>query len=128
MEPTVSNSSDRSSDNMQQPLICFSTAPSLDVAQSLAQAVVEQGLAACVSFVPGAHSVYRWKGEICNDAEVWMMIKTTPQAFTALQKAWQDLHPYDVPELLALPVSNGLPAYVEWVFASVQTPEPDNKV
>lgn len=104
---------------LQLPVICFSTAPSLEVAQQLANALIERQLAACVSFLPGATSVYRWKDEICHDAEVWIMIKTTPQAYAALQAAWNDLHPYEVPELLAVSVGAGLPAYVDWVFASV---------
>lgn len=101
------------------PLICFSTAPSVELAEKLAQALLERQLAACVSFVPGATSVYVWQGKVCQDAEVWMMIKTTPQAYGALQQAWMELHPYEVPELLAVSVAEGLPAYVQWLFSSV---------
>lgn len=104
------------------PLVCFSTAPSMEIAQQLADAVLEQGLAACVSCLPGALSVYRWNGAICKDTEVWIMIKTTPQAYIALQQAWKTLHPYEVPELLAVQAQAGLPAYVHWVNATVGLP------
>lgn len=102
-------------------IVCLSTAPSLEVAERLARDAVQQGLAACVSFVPGATSVYAWKGDICQDAEVWMLIKTTQQALPQLQQAWTQWHPYEVPELLVLPVTGGLPAYLDWVCASVNT-------
>lgn len=105
--------------NQPPVLVCLSTAPSMEVATQLAQQIVQQQLAACVSFVPGAQSVYAWKGEVCTDAEVWMMIKTTQAAWPALQKAWQTLHPYETPELLALPVAGGLPPYIDWLIASV---------
>lgn len=106
------------------PLVCLSTAPSTDVAEQLARALVERRLAACVSFVPGAKSLYRWKGDVCADNEIWMMIKTTPECWEALLAAWQNLHPYEVPELLALPVAAGFQPYVEWVFASVNAGDP----
>ncbi len=96
----------------------------MDVAEQLADGIIERGLAACVSFLPGATSVYRWKGEVCRDAEVWIMIKTTSQMYAELQAVWCDLHPYDVPELLAVGVADGFPPYISWLQAQVGTPLP----
>lgn len=96
-------------------LLCLSSAPSLELAQHLADAIIEQQLAACVSVLPGAMSVYRWQGVVCRETEAVLLIKTTKAVYPDLQAAWPDLHPYDVPELLAVSVVDGLPAYVSWL-------------
>lgn len=106
------------------PLICFCTAPSMDVAEHIANTVIEQQLAACVSFLPGAISVYRWKDQVCRDGEVWVMIKTTSQMYAKLQSVWCDMHPYEVPELLAVSAVEGFPPYVSWLLAQVGTSLP----
>ena len=96
----------------------------MDVAEQLAHSIIERRLAACVSFLPGATSVYRWKSGVCRDAEIWIMIKTTSQMYAGLQSLWCDLHPYDVPELLAVSVADGFPPYISWLQAQVGTPLP----
>jgi len=93
-------------------LLC--TAPP-EKATDLARAILERRLAACVNVLPGAQSLYWWEGEIRSDAESLLVIKTTEKKVAALTEALPDLHPYDVPELLSLPVEAGLPAYLAWL-------------
>ena len=96
------------------------TAPSLDVALELARAVVEARLAACVNLIPGVHSVYRWEGEVREDDEVLLVLKTRADRGTALADRIRELHPYDVPEVLELAAVGGSPAYLDWVRAESQ--------
>ncbi len=74
-------------------------------------------LAACVNLLPGIRSIYAWQGEIQRDAEVMLLIKTSTARFVALTQRLPELHPYDLPEIIAIPVSHGLPPYLEWVLA-----------
>jgi periplasmic divalent cation tolerance protein len=97
------------------PLLCLSTCPNADVAARIARALVEERLAACVNRLPGVNSTYRWQGEIHEDAEVLLLIKTTRERFDALRDRLAELHPYEVPELIALEVADGLPAYLDWL-------------
>jgi periplasmic divalent cation tolerance protein len=97
-------------------LLCYSTAPNIDTAKDLAQRLVRSRLAACVSIVPGALSVYQWQGELCESQEVWLLIKTMASSFQSLQTAWVEWHPYELPELVAVQASHVLPAYQQWVF------------
>ena len=99
--------------------IAFNTCPDLAVAEQLADALVSEGLAACVNIVPAITSVYRWEGKLQRDQEVLLIIKTTEPAVSALRAQVERLHPYDVPELVALPVTGGLPAYLRWVVDAV---------
>lgn len=96
------------------------TAPSIDVAEALADALLQEHLVACVTLLPGARSVYRWQGQIQRDEEVLLLIKTTAHAYPALQARVQALHPYQIPELLALTPSDALPAYRNWLIDMVQ--------
>lgn len=91
------------------------TAPDADVAARLARALVGESLAACVNLVPQIRSIYRWQGEIQDDAEVLLVIKTTEERMTALCERVSALHPYDLPEVLALPAAGGSGAYLDWV-------------
>jgi periplasmic divalent cation tolerance protein len=100
-------------------LLCFSTAPDLEVAKSIAAQLVERRLAACVSMVPGAVSMYRWQEKVHCDAEVWLLIKTNRRVCAQLEAAFVELHPYDVPEWLVVETVSALPAYLRWVFESV---------
>ncbi|HSJ10202.1 MAG TPA: divalent-cation tolerance protein CutA [Longimicrobiales bacterium] len=95
------------------------TAPSGAVAESIVTAVVEARLAACGNIVPGLVSIYRWEGALHKDAEVLILFKTTAGAVTALTERVVALHPYDVPEVLVLPVSAGSEPYLAWIRASV---------
>lgn len=97
----------------------LTTAPDKSVAESLASSVVEERLAACANLIPGVTSIYRWEGEIRTDAEVLVVFKTTDDRFNALRDRVLELHPYDVPEVLALPVPEGSADYLDWVREEV---------
>lgn len=97
------------------------TAPP-DAAEGIAQGLVADRLVACVNVLPGARSVYRWEGAVQTDDEALLVMKTTTAAYPALEAAIRERHPYDVPEVLALPVRAGLPAYLAWVDAEVSPP------
>jgi periplasmic divalent cation tolerance protein len=102
---------------MPDTAICLllTTCPDADSAQTLARTLVEQRLAACASCLPGLVSTYRWQGQIQQDSEVQLIIKTSQDRRAAAMAHIHAHHPYDVPEILALPVSDGLPAYLAWV-------------
>ncbi|RAP58230.1 divalent-cation tolerance protein CutA [Oleiagrimonas sp. MCCC 1A03011] len=98
-------------------LLC--TCPDEASAARIARALVEARLAACVSRLPGLTSTYRWEGAVQEDTEVLLLIKTRAAAVAALQARLLELHPYDVPELIALNIADGLPAYLDWLGESV---------
>lgn len=100
---------------MEQALLVITNLPDLASAQKLAHALVEQRLAACVNLLPAVQSVYRWNNAVEEAAEVMLMIKTTMTRYATLEQAIQALHPYELPEVIALPVSAGLPAYLGWI-------------
>ncbi len=105
-----------------EPLsLVLCNAPS-DDAVRIARALVERRLCACVNVVPGVTSVYRWKGELEVDAESTLLLKTRASLVGALTTAILELHPYEVPEVVALPIdgSAGNPAYLAWVLAETQ--------
>ncbi|MDJ0850972.1 MAG: divalent-cation tolerance protein CutA [Myxococcota bacterium] len=91
------------------------TAPDLEVARSLARDLVERRLAACVNVVPGIRSLYRWEGEVQEDDEVLLVVKTRADRGDALASRIRELHPYDVPEVLALPAAGGSEPYLRWL-------------
>lgn len=96
-------------------LVALCTCPSEDIAARIAETLVADGLAACVNQLPGVQSVYLWQGEIAKDAEVLLLIKTTESRFDAMTARIRELHPYELPEIIALPVTRGLTEYLEWV-------------
>ncbi|MFC3651779.1 divalent-cation tolerance protein CutA [Dyella humi] len=100
-------------------LLCYCTCPDAASAQRLAEALVDESLAACVNRVPGVHSTYRWKGKITTDNEELLLIKTTAKRFDAMKTRVLALHPYELPELIAVPVEHGYAAYLDWVRAGV---------
>jgi len=102
-------------------LLALCTAPNDEVASRLARSLVEERLAACVSRIAGMHSTYRWDGEIRDDAEVLLLIKTTRERFDALAYRLAALHPYDVPELMAFEAVDGLAQYLGWVATETLT-------
>jgi periplasmic divalent cation tolerance protein len=97
----------------------LSTAPSVDVAERIAHALVEERLAACVNVLEGVTSIYRWKGEVEKEREVLMVLKTTAESVEDLCLRLVELHPYEVPELLALDVATGHVPYLDWVRSEV---------
>src|SRR5512138_3591241 len=100
-------------------LVVLVTAPSPEKAAELARAVVEERLAACGNVVPGLRSIYRWEGKVQEDEEALLVLKTTRARFDALRDRVHALHPYDVPEVLALPVEAGSAAYLAWLAGQV---------
>ncbi len=96
-------------------LICFGTCPDPDTAERIATALVDERLAACVNLVPGLRSIYRWQGAVANVEEVLLLIKTMPEHFDRLRDRLRELHPYELPELLAVESTLGLPEYIRWV-------------
>ena len=93
--------------------------PTSEDAERIAGALVERSLAACVNVVPGVTSFYRWKGETARDSEWLLVMKTTTARFEGLREALLELHPYEVPEIIALPIAQGHAPYLEWIDESV---------
>lgn len=104
---------------MSERLVAFSTVAAATDAERIATVLVERGLAACVNVVPGVVSIYRWKGAVERELEVLLVIKTRAERFEALREALVSLHPYEVPELIALPVAAGHPPYLAWLDEAV---------
>jgi len=95
--------------------IVFCTFPDKDTAQRLAGELVEAGVAACVNLLPGAQSIYRWQGKVESAQEVLAIMKTTADAYPQLEAKLKALHPYEVPEIMAVPVERAERAYATWV-------------
>lgn len=95
--------------------VVFVTAPSRATAERLAKGILSEGMAACVNLIPGLRSLYRWKGKLRSDPEVLLVIKTSSARLEALRRWVRAHHPYELPEFLALPVSEGDPAYLKWI-------------
>jgi periplasmic divalent cation tolerance protein len=108
---------------MNDVVVVLITAPSQEVAEALAARCVEDRVAACVSIVPGVRSVYRWQGRIERADEVQLIIKTTRDRLDAVRATTASVHPFEVPELLALSVVDGLPAYLAWVVGETHPVE-----
>ena len=102
-----------------EALVVLCTCPDAEVSQRVAEALLDRRLAACVNRLAGVESIYRWEGEIQRDAEQLLIIKTTAAAYPALEACIVEVHPYDVPEVIALPVERGSRAYLDWIGASV---------
>jgi periplasmic divalent cation tolerance protein len=99
------------------------TLGSEEAADALATTLVEERLAACGNIVPGVRSIYRWQGAVQRDTEVLLLLKTVSARVPALSARIRELHSYDVPEVLALPVLGGLQAYLEWIEESTNLAE-----
>jgi len=100
-------------------VVALSTLPSMEKAAEVARTLVAERLVACVNLVPGVRSIYSWKGELCDDAEVLCVMKTRSDRVDALRARLPALHPYEVPELVVLGVSAGLAPYLAWIDASL---------
>ncbi len=100
-------------------ILVLCTCPDDASAGRLADALVIEKLAACVNALPGLRSTYVWQGEVCRDAEVLLVIKTTRERFTALEARVLELHPYEVPEIIALPIEAGHKPYLDWLQRQV---------
>jgi len=104
---------------METALVTLCTCPDQASALKLAGGLVEERLAACVNILPGVRSVYRWKGKTCDDAEVLMVIKSLSGMHDDLESWLAKHHPYDIPEIVALPASRVSAEYLAWLESSV---------
>ena len=95
--------------------VVMMTVPDEPVAVSIVGTVVEERLAACGNLLPKIRSIYRWQGEICDDTEVLVMLKTAQSRFTELKKRLIELHPYECPEVIQIEVQDGSTDYLSWV-------------
>jgi periplasmic divalent cation tolerance protein len=101
-------------------VLVFCTCPDEAVAERIANALVEERLAACVNRLPGVVSTYRWKGETHRDSECLLLIKTTVERFDALRERIVAVHPYELPEVIAVDVILGLSPYLDWIASETQ--------
>ena len=102
-------------------LLVLTNLPERAAAERLAGLLVEKRLAACVNVLAPCRSVYRWQGAVRHDEEHPMLIKTTAERYPALEQALRSGHPYELPEIIAVPIERGLPAYLQWVAAETKT-------
>ncbi len=98
----------------------FITAPNEEEAGKIAKTLVEERLAACVNIIKDIRSIYRWKGRIEDDREVFMIVKTQKDLFKALSTRIKEIHSYDVPEIIALPIIEGSRKYMQWIKDSTK--------
>ena len=104
-------------------LLCFCTCPDAATAERIADALVGERLAACVNVLPGVRSVYRWQGVVERADEVLLLVKTGRERLEALTARVNALHPYELPELVAVEVAGGLGAYLDWVSEQTRVGE-----
>ena len=101
-------------------LLVYCTCPDDDTAQQLAELVVSKQLAACVNIITGIQSVFAWQGKIEVEDEALLLIKTTEAGLDELQQVLQEQHPYELPEIIAVSITSGLPGYLDWINQSVR--------
>jgi periplasmic divalent cation tolerance protein len=109
-------------DEIHDVLLVFTNVPDRDVAMRIAQAQVEKRLAASVNILSGCTSVYRWQGEIERAEEIPLLIKTRGSRFHEVEATIRHLHPYELPEVIAVPVTQGFPEYLDWVSSETAIP------
>ena len=103
----------------KQHIIALNTCPDEEIAGKIAKLLVEHQLAACVNILPAIKSVYRWQGKIEQDNEVLLIIKTHKDVFSRLEILIRDNHPYELPEIVAVPIDTGLKQYLNWMDESL---------
>jgi len=103
-------------------IVALMTAPDSQVAERIARVLVDEQLAACVNILPGLRSLYRWEGKLCDETEVLCIAKTRLELFPALGERIAALHPYQVPEIIALPLVSASVPYLAWVMRSTSRP------
>jgi len=108
---------------MNELLLVITNLPDVPSAERLAQQLIEAHAAACVNQLAPCTSTYRWQGKIETATEVPLLIKTTPDAYPRVEKLIRAAHPYELPEIIAVPVTAGLPAYLDWVSGQTSHPE-----
>lgn len=103
--------------NTENPttLLVYCTCPDESVGHSIASRIVEKGLAGCVNIVPGLTSIYKWEGEMKSGTEILLLIKTPADRCAALTRELTDIHPYELPEIIAVPITSGHQPYLDWI-------------
>ena len=107
-----------------EALVVFTNLPDHDAAMRLARILIEKQLAACVNVLAAGTSVYRWRGQVETAHEVAVLIKTRAGSYAGVEAAILGVHPYELPEIIAVPVVRGLPQYLDWVAAETPPPSP----
>lgn len=105
--------------NKVEILMVFVTVPGLKDGNRISKEIVISRLAACVTIIPGVRSMYWWEGKIARANEAMLVVKTTRNQYRRLERKILELHPYEVPEILAIPLVTGSPQYIEWIKAEV---------
>jgi len=103
-------------------IVIFITAPTPEKGEEIARALVTEGIAACASIIPRIKSVYSWDGKICEDEEVLLLVKSRKCLFPEIRDRVKSLHSYDVPEIISLPIIDGLPEYLDWLKSVTKLP------
>ena len=103
-------------------LLVLTNLPDRAAAEKLADALIQKRVAACVNILAPCRSIYRWKGAVQHDEEHPVLIKTTGERYAALEAAIREAHPYELPEIVAVPIERGLPAYLDWVATETTLP------
>ena len=103
-------------------LLVLTNLPDRATAEKLADTLIQKRVAACVNIMAPCRSVYRWKGAVQHDEEYPVLIKTTRESYAALEAAIREAHPYELPEIVAVPIERGLPAYLDWVATQTTPP------
>jgi len=101
-------------------LLVLTSLPDRAAAENLAEALIQKHVAACVNILAPCRSVYRWQGTVRHEEEHPVLIKTTRESYAALEAAIREAHPYELPEIVAVPIELGLPAYLDWVAAETR--------
>ncbi|NBS15696.1 MAG: divalent-cation tolerance protein CutA [Gammaproteobacteria bacterium] len=102
-------------------VVVLSSCPDVDTARRLARGVIESGMAACVSIVPGVESIYRWKGQLESQEEHLLLIKTVLASLESLTAWLEEHHPYELPEIIALPMTGGSERYLQWLRSDLDS-------
>ncbi len=106
-----------------ESLLVFTNLPNRDSAETLAALLIERRLAACVNILAPCRSVYRWQGEIRHEEEHPLLIKTVRDRYAELEESIRANHPYELPEIIAVSLTHGLPAYLQWVESETRDPD-----
>jgi periplasmic divalent cation tolerance protein len=101
-------------------LLVLCSCPDKEIATTISENIVAQHLAACINIVPGIKSVYHWQGNVESAEESLMLIKTHQQKFSSLKNTITTMHPYEVPEIISVDISDGLPKYLDWITSSMR--------
>lgn len=104
---------------MQKPLIVYCTVPDGETGREIAKTLVSEGICACVNRLPSVTSYYIYEGEFCEDSEELLLIKSDAEHYAALERRIIELHPYEVPEIIASEIARGSDAYLKWLNESL---------